>query len=264
MVRREAIVSSAVAGAAVLIPKWILPFSPLTVPSGTMKQFSALWRDGQLAFYFSENHRALGIFQRTFRLAVRLDSEKQADALEMVSKAREAVAYDESQLPEERTEVEADPSSLSKRLRLAIRLQQLGRYVEAEEHYRQVLSHKKELLAIDNATLWPHLGKYHYRIGQYREAAKWFERTPDRLASQEKITNSPMETLELHIMADASLNRLLVALALGNNNRARTLASTYISKLGRLPWPYCYYLHRAGIDADAIYVQANRALAKSG
>lgn len=73
-----------------------------------------------------------------------------------------------------------------------------------------------------------------------------------------------METLELHIMADSSLNRMLVALVLGNNNRAGALASTYISKLGRLPWPYCYYLYRAGIDADAMCVQANRELAESG
>lgn len=149
MERREAIVSSAAAVAAVLIPKWILPFSPPTVLSGMMKQFSTLWRAGQLAFYFSENHRALGIFQRAFRLAVHLDSEKQADALEMVAKTRDAVAYDESQLPEERAEVEADPPSLSKRLRLAMRLQQLGRYAEAEKNYQEVLSHHQELLATE-------------------------------------------------------------------------------------------------------------------
>ncbi len=261
MERREALAKSAAGVAAVVVPKWILPFTPPDTSGNPKEQFSELWREGHLADYFSEHHRALEIFQKSARFAARLDVETRADVLEAISNVREALARDESRLAQVREEMRTDPTSLGKQLDLADLLQRLGRYDEAEAHYRQILSRNHELLTKDNADLWPGIGKYHYRNGRYREAAEWFERTPDRLVHQQRVTNGPIETLELLIMAEATLNRMLAATALGDKSRARELAQVYISKLGRLPWPYRWYLYRAGIDSDAIYIEITRQAA---
>jgi tetratricopeptide (TPR) repeat protein len=258
MERREALAKSAAGVATVLIPKSILPFTPPETPAAPDQQFSKLWREGHLAFYFSEHQRALEIFQEAARFAARLDVETQADVQEMISNVREALVEDESRLAEIREELQADPASLSKQIKLAERLQRLGRYEEAEANYRQVLSREDELLAQENAELWRRIGRYHYRSGRYREAAEWFERTPELLPFKHQHTpkDTPEEYLLMHIEAEATLDRLLAATALGDKGRARELAQVYISKVGRLPWPHRWYLRQAGIDSDGMYLQA--------
>ncbi len=263
MERREALAKSAAGVAALVIPKWILPFSPPGASGSPKEQFSELWREGHLAFSFSENHRALQMFQKAAHFAARLDVETQADVLEMISDVRETLFKDESRLAQVHEEMQTDPTSLSKQLDLADLLHRLGRYDEAETHYRQILSRKHELLTKDHAVLWPRIGRYHYRNGRYRESAEWFERTPELLPLRHRHTpkHTPEEYLLMHIEAEATLNRMLVATALGNQSRARELAQVYISKLGRLPWPYRWYLFKAGIDSDAMYIQITRQAA---
>src|SRR5579885_2681853 len=109
MERREALAKSAAGVAALVIPKWILPFSPPGASGSPKEQFSELWREGHLAFSFSENHRALQMFQKAAHFAARLDVETQADVLEMISDVRETLFKDESRLAQVHEEMQTDP-----------------------------------------------------------------------------------------------------------------------------------------------------------
>lgn len=253
---RRAVLAKAAGGlAAAIVPKGILPFVRARTETSAVERFSELWREGHLAFYFSENRRAFGVFQRAFALAAGLDSERQADSAEMMFNVQEARGRDERQLADQARDAEVNPTCLCTRLQLADTLQRLGRYDEAEAEYQKVLSRSDELEARGNSELYPRLGWYHYRGGRYPKAAEWFERTPELLPHRQGPCDTPEELLLRHIEAEATLNRLLVSLALGRSERACSLARVYISKLGRLPWPYRWHLFRAGIDADTMYVE---------
>ena len=255
MERRELLLGSIGGLATAIVPKWILPLAGRPLETGRAKRFSSLWREAQLAHYFSDYCRACDLFQQTQMIAADLDTERQADSLEMLLDARGRMEREERFLAEDRKEVESDPANLSKRLQVAERLYQLGRYDEAEVQFQAIMRRADELVAKENSELWPRIGRYHYRGRRYGEAARWFERTPEPLAQCEGPCGTPEEWLLRHIAAERTLDRLLVSLALGKKTTAHAAAKLYNSKLERLPWPYRLLLAQANIDADAMYVE---------
>jgi len=208
-----------------------------------------------LALYFSDYRRACDLFQQARIIATGLDTDRQADCLEMLLEARDRLKQEERFLGEDRKEVKDDPANLSKRLQLTERLHQIGRYDEAEDQFQEIMRRPDELVAKKNSELWSRIGRFHYKGQRYWEAAQWFERTPETLSQWEGPYRTPEELLLRHIAAEPTLDRLLVSLALGKKDAAHVAAKLYISKLDRLPWPYRLILAQGGIDADAMYVE---------
>ena len=261
MERREILLASIGGLATAIVPRWILPLAGQGLETGRPERFSSLWREAHLALYFSDYRRACDLFQQARIIATGLDTDRQADCLEMLLEARDRLKQEERFLGEDRKEVKGDPANLSKRFQLAERLHQIGRYDEAEDQFQGIMRRPDELLAKENSELWSRIGRYHYRGQRYLEAAGWFERTPETLGQWEGPCRTPEELLLRHIAAEPTLDLLLVWLALGKKDAAHAAAKLYISKLERLPWPYRLLLSQANIDADAIYVEMHDAAA---
>ncbi len=255
MERRELLLASIGGLATAIVPKWILPLAGRGRATGRADHFSSLWREAHLALYFSDYRRACDLFEQARIIAAGLDTDRQADSLEMLIDARGRLEQQDGILAEDRKEAERDPENLSKRLQLAERLHQVGRYDEAAGQFQTIMRRADEVAARENFELWPRIGRYHYRGQRYGEAAQWFERTPESLGEWEGPCGTPEEYLLRHIAAEPTLDRLLVSLALGKKDSAHAAAKLYVSKLGRLPWPYRLFLAQADIDADAIYIE---------
>src|SRR5579863_3651030 len=178
---RRQLLTRSVGSPAAIAPKRVFSRASPHAERPAPRHFLTLWREGHLAYYFSDHRRARSLFEQAFT-AAGLDSEPRADAAEMLSRVREALERDEKELAPNRKEVEADPTSLAKRLDLADCLDRLGRYEEAQAEYAKILLRAAELTPSENAALWPRIGWHHYRHGRYAQAAEWFDRTPETLS----------------------------------------------------------------------------------
>jgi hypothetical protein len=96
-----------------------------------------------------------------------------------MASVRERTAYREMGLAENQETLKAEPASIVNRFRLADNLFGLGRYDEVEVEYHKVQSRAVELTSLENENkeYRPLIGRYDFRLGNYRRAAEWFERT---------------------------------------------------------------------------------------
>lgn len=88
MERRELLLASIGGLATAIVPKWILPLAGRGRATGRADHFSSLWREAHLALYFSDYRRACDLFEQARIIAAGLDTDRQADSLEMLIDAR--------------------------------------------------------------------------------------------------------------------------------------------------------------------------------